>query len=268
MNIVTKIDEWRRIKKTLLNKTVGLVATMGNLHAGHLSLCARSARENDLTVVSIFVNPTQFNQASDFELYPRTVEQDSALLALQKVDYLFLPDAKEMYQDDYQVQVTENKLSTELEGLHRPGHFNGMLTVVLKLLNIIQPSRAYFGEKDYQQFLLVKKMVSALCLEMEIVPCETIRDHDGLALSSRNSRLNTVQREKAAHFSRLLHSALPPKQIMEQLEMLGFKVDYIAEQWQRCLGAVWVDEVRLIDNIKKKTHAGTIKPAMLLKINE
>ncbi len=249
MNIVTKINEWRQIRHNLADKKIGFICTMGNLHAGHLSLCARSCIENDVTVVSIFVNPTQFNQASDFERYPRTVEQDRSMLESQKVDYLFLPDTKELYQDDYQVQVTENTISTELEGYHRPGHFNGMLTVVLKLLNIIQPSRAYFGEKDYQQLLLVKKMVSALCLATEIVGCETVRDEDGLALSSRNSRLNEMQRQKAAHFPRLLQSHLQLNQIIEQLQMLGFKVDYIAEQWQRRLGAVWLDEVRLIDNI-------------------
>lgn len=249
MNIVTNISEWRQIKNNLTSKTIGFVPTMGHLHAGHLSLCARASDENDVTVVSIYVNPTQFNQASDFDLYPRTLERDSAMLASQQVDYLFLPDAKEMYQDGYQVQVTENTISTELEGLYRPGHFNGMLTVVLRLLNIIQPLRAYFGEKDYQQVLLVKKMVNALCVPMEIVACETVRDEDGLALSSRNSRLNEQQRKKAAHFPRLLHSELQPEKISEQLQALGFKVDYIAEQWQRRLGAVWLDDVRLIDNI-------------------
>lgn len=249
MNIVTRISEWRQIRNNLVGKTIGFVPTMGHLHAGHLNLCTRAKNENDVTVVSIFVNPTQFNQASDFELYPRTLDQDCAMLKSQKVDYLFLPDAKEIYQDDYQVQVTENTISTELEGLHRPGHFNGMLTVVLKLLNIIQPLRSYFGEKDYQQVLLVKKMVNALCVPTEIIACETVRDKDGLALSSRNSRLSEVQREKAAHFPRLLHSDLQPDIITAQLQALGFKVDYIAEQWQRRLGAVWLDDVRLIDNI-------------------
>jgi pantoate--beta-alanine ligase len=249
MNIVTKISEWRDIRKNLVGKTIGLITTMGHLHAGHISLCARSRLENEVTVASIFVNPTQFNQSSDFEVYPRTLDRDRMMLESQQVDYLFLPDAKEMYQDDYQVQVTENTISNELEGLHRPGHFNGMLTVVLKLLNIIQPMRAYFGEKDYQQVLLVKKMVSALCVATDIVACETVRDEDGLALSSRNSRLNEVQRAKAAHFPRLLHGELQPEKIAEQLQVLGFKVDYIAEQWQRRLGAVWLDDVRLIDNI-------------------
>ncbi len=249
MNIVTKISEWRQIRNNLAGKTIGFVPTMGHLHAGHLSLCARASDENDVTVVSIFINPTQFNQASDFEQYPRTIESDSVILKAQQVDYLFLPDAKEMYQDDYQVQVTENTISTELEGLHRPGHFNGMLTVVLKLLNIIQPLRAYFGEKDYQQVLLVKKMVNALCVPTKVVACETVRDKDGLALSSRNSRLNEVQREKAGSFPQLLHSDLPSEKIVEHLQALGFRVDYIVEQWQRRLGAVWLEDVRLIDNI-------------------
>ena len=124
-----------------------------------------------------------------------------------------------------------------------------MLTVVLKFLNIVQPTRAYFSEKDYQQLLLVKKMVSALCMPVEIVGCETIRDKDGLPLSSRNSRMNAVQRQKAGDFFRLLSSDLSVDEIINQLNRLGFKVDYIAEKWQRRLGAVWVDEVRLIDNI-------------------
>jgi len=252
MNIVTEISEWQRIRKNLAGETVGFVPTMGNLHAGHMSLCRHARTENAIVVASIFVNPMQFNQASDFELYPRTVEQDAALLTAEHVDYLFLPAAKEIYPDDYQIQLTENTVSLELEGLHRPGHFNGMLTVVLKLLNLIQPTRAYFGEKDYQQLLLIKKMVSALFLPLDIVACETVRAEDGLALSSRNTRLNAVQRQKAVDFPKLLNSVMQPEKITEQLEALGFKVDYIADQWQRRLGAVWLDEVRLIDNVPLK----------------
>ena len=135
---------------------------MGKLHACHMSLCERARTENDLTVVSIFVNPTQFNQAQDFQHYPRTLEHDKTLLLSHKIDYLFIPDPKSIYPDDYTVRVIETELSSTLEGEFRPGHFEGMLTVVLKLLNLIQPSRAYFGEKDYQQLLLVKKMASAL----------------------------------------------------------------------------------------------------------
>jgi pantoate--beta-alanine ligase len=248
MNIVTNIHDWINLRKTWLGKTIGFIPTMGHLHAGHISLCERARKENDITVVSIFVNPTQFNQASDFELYPRTIEQDKNQLA-GKVDYLFIPDAQSMYADNYQVQVAETTLATELEGEYRPGHFTGMLTVVMKLLNVVQATRAYFGEKDFQQLLLIKKMVSALFLPVQIVACETVRAEDGLALSSRNSRLSAEQREKASHFPRLLNSNLSTEKVIAELKTLGFKVDYVVDKWQRRLGAVWVDEIRLIDNI-------------------
>jgi pantoate--beta-alanine ligase len=250
MNIVTNINDWQQIRKHLAGKSIGFVPTMGNLHAGHLSLCERSHRENDITVVSIFVNPTQFNQTNDFNLYPRTLDQDKKLLE-GKVDYLFFPDANTMYADNYQVQVMEIDIANLLEGEYRPGHFTGMLTVVLKLLNLIQANKAYFGEKDFQQLLLIKKMVSALFLPVEIISCETVRAEDGLALSSRNSRLNAEQRKKARYFPELLQSYLDTDQITKQLQELGFKVDYIKDQWQRRLGAVWIDDVRLIDNIKR-----------------
>ncbi len=247
MNIVTKLTAWQNIRKNLLNKTIGFIPTMGHLHQGHLSLCERAKNENDITVVSIFVNPTQFNQSSDFELYPRTIEDDINLL---NVDYVLLPDSKEMYFDHFQIQINETELSLELEGEHRPGHFTGMLTVVLKLLNLVQATQAYFGEKDYQQLLLVKKMCASLFLSTEIIGCETIRAEDGLALSSRNSRLSAAQRQAASSFPQLLNSVLSIDEITTKLQSLGFKVDYIVEKWQRRLGAVWIDDVRLIDNVK------------------
>lgn len=249
INTVTRINEWREIRKKLAAQKVGFIPTMGHLHKGHLSLCKRSINENDITVVSIFVNPTQFNQTSDFELYPRTTEADIKLLEAENVDYVFLPHPADMYPDHYQIQITETELSTDLEGKYRPGHFNGMLTIVMKLLNLVQPTRAYLGEKDYQQLLLVKKMAVALFLPMEIIGCETVRAEDGLALSSRNSRLNAEQRQKAAHLPRLLHSSLSPEQITTELTALGFKVDYVADKWQRRLAAVYLDDIRLIDNI-------------------
>ena len=248
MNIVTNIKEWQKIRKQLRDKAIGFIPTMGHLHAGHLSLCQRARVENEIVVVSIFVNPTQFNQSTDFDLYPRTLDEDIKILESNQVDYLFLPDAKDIYRDDYQIQISETAFSFELEGKFRPGHFNGMLTVVLKLFNLIQASRAYFGEKDFQQLLLINKMISALFIQTEIVSCETIRAEDGLALSSRNARLNDAQRSKANHFPRLLQSSLDSQVITEQLEMLGFKVDYIVEKWNRRLGAVWLDDIRLIDN--------------------
>jgi len=220
------------------------------LHAGHADLIKRARNENEIVVVSIFVNPTQFNQASDFKHYTRTMENDCELLQSLQVDYVFIPDENALYADQYQIQISEHHLSQELEGEYRPGHFTGMLTIVLKLLNIIQADRAYFGEKDYQQYLLVKKMVAALFLNVDIVACETVRAADGLALSSRNARLDEKQRQLAAHFPRLLHSHLDLETIKKELIALGIKVDYIAEKWGRRLGAVWLDDVRLIDNVQ------------------
>lgn len=250
MNIVTNIEKWRSIRKTLTNKTIGFVPTMGNLHEGHLSLCKKSMSENEVTIVSIFINPTQFNQTSDFEGYTRTLEQDINLL---NVDYVLLPIREEIYPDDYQIQIHEMQLSLELEGAYRPGHFTGMLTIVLKLLNLVQATRAYFGEKDYQQLLLIKKMSLALFLPTEVIGCQTIRATDGLALSSRNSRLTWEEREKAKIFPQLLNSDLSLEEIIRRLKLFGFKVDYIIEKWQRRLGAVWIGKTRLIDNFELKT---------------
>lgn len=248
MNIVTSVVEWQTIRMQLNSKTVGFVPTMGHLHSGHLSLCERSRAENDVTVMSIFVNPTQFNQESDFTKYPRTIEQDQEKIQ-GVVDYLFLPNAQEIYHDNYQFKVTETEISKELEGEFRPGHFDGMLTIVLKLFNLTNANRAYFGEKDFQQLLLVKKMVQAFFLRTEVIACETIRAEDGLALSSRNSRLTAEQRAKAKSFPALLNSELSVEKISQELNQLGFKVDYVVDKWQRRLAAIWLDDVRLIDNI-------------------
>lgn len=248
MNIVTKIENWQLIRKQLANLSIGFIPTMGNLHAGHMSLCDRSKKENDVTVASIFVNPFQFNDKRDFDLYPRTIEQDVAILRNHHVNYLFLPDVKELFVDNYEIQVQEISMSKELEGEYRPHHFTGVMTIVLKLLNLIRPTHAYFGEKDYQQLLLIKKMVKALFLPIEIIGCATVRDHDDLALSSRNQRLSPPQRQKAAYFPILLRSKKNTKKIIEELEKLDFKVDYVVDKWQHRLGAIWIDDVRLIDN--------------------
>ncbi|OGT43793.1 MAG: pantoate--beta-alanine ligase [Gammaproteobacteria bacterium RIFCSPHIGHO2_12_FULL_37_34] len=249
MKIVTHLNEWKLFRQQLTGKKIGFVPTMGCLHQGHMSLCQQAQAENDISVVSIFVNSTQFNQASDFDLYPRSLEADIALLSSHHIDYLFVPKSHELYADHYHIRIIETDLSCELEGKFRPGHFTGVLTVVLKLLNLVQATHAYFGEKDYQQFLLVRKMVEALFLPTKIVGCETIRAEDGLALSSRNARLTPQQRALAAHFPRLLNSLSDISTITTELQTLGFKVDYIFEKWQRRLGAVWLGDIRLIDNV-------------------
>ena len=223
---------------------------MGALHDGHAGLARRARAENDCVVVSIFVNPTQFNQAADFEKYQRTLDADNKLLQAEGVDYIFYPDAKDMYADNYSVKVSETGISEVLEGEFRPGHFGGMMTVVLKLLNIIQADRAYFGEKDFQQLALVKKMVDALFVPTEIIPCETARAEDGLALSSRNARLTPDQRQKATAIYRVLTSAQTDEQAMKTLADEGFKPEYVATQWGRRLAAAWLGDVRLIDNVE------------------
>lgn len=250
--IVSEPQGWQGIRRTLAGKTLGFVPTMGNLHDGHAALCARAVAENDVTVASVFVNPAQFNDRADFEKYQRTFEADCALLERAGVAYVFHPAESAMYPDGYEVQVSETAISCELEGAFRPGHFTGMLTVVLKLLNIIGPTRAYFGEKDFQQLLLVEKMVSALFLPVEIVRCPTVRAASGLALSSRNGRLDADRREKAARISRLLESGLDDEAVMEKLAAEGFKAEYVATRWGRRLAAAWLDGVRLIDNVPEK----------------
>jgi pantoate--beta-alanine ligase len=250
MNIVTKLEEWHAIRKQCANQTIGFVHTMGHLHAGHLSLCARAQQENALSVAAIFVNANQFNHVEDFIHYPRSLEEDKRLLEKQKVDYLLLLDAETIYPDSYQIQIHETStLSEELEARFRPGHFIGMLTVVLKYLHIVKPTRSYYGEKDYQQLLLIQKMAQALFLEVEIIACSTVRATDGLALSSRNTRLTAQQREKAAYFPAILNQAITSAEAVQQLEDLGFKVDYVVDRWQRRLAAIYVGDVRLIDAI-------------------
>lgn len=249
MNIHTKIESWLQVRRTLNNKTIGFVHTMGNLHQGHLSLLKRAQEENDIVVAAIFVNPTQFNNSDDFNLYPRTIEQDITLLQQNGIDHLLLFTTESLYRDDDDIRVMEKKMSSLLEGPFRPNHFEGMLTIVLKFLNLVLPTHSYYGEKDYQQLLLIKKMCAALFLSTKIVGCKTIREKDGLACSSRNSRLNEVDRPKASYFPRLLMSSLQTDDIVAALLRLGFKVDYITEQWNRRLGAVWLSDVRLIDNV-------------------
>lgn len=249
-NIVTSLKDWQDIRKSLRDRDIGFVPTMGNLHLGHISLCERAAKENEITVVSIFVNPTQFNLSDDFINYPRTISADLEKLQEANVNYALLFDEKTLYHDNYEIKVCETTLSKILEGEYRPGHFDGVLTIVLKFLNLVQPKHCYFGEKDYQQLLLIKKMVAALFIPTEVVACKTIRDHDALALSSRNSRLTADQRKQAASFPQVLNSNASIAEIEEQLKQQGFKIDYIAEAWQRRLGAVWLDKVRLIDNVE------------------
>jgi pantoate--beta-alanine ligase len=240
--------EWRR-SPAWAGKTVGFVPTMGALHVGHRALLERARAENERVVLSIFVNPSQFNDPNDLANYPRTLEADIAL-ARDCVDAIFTPLAEEIYRDGYRFRVTETELSRRWEGVHRPGHFDGVLTVVLKLLNAVQPTRAYFGEKDWQQLQLVREMVDALLLPVEIVACPTVREPDGLAMSSRNRRLSELGRQHAAEFPHALRTARDAAAAAAYLRVRGFEVDYVEDSNGVRLGAVRIDGVRLIDNVR------------------
>lgn len=248
--IITSLSEWRQLRKTFQpSQSVGFVPTMGNLHQGHQSLLTKCKNENAVSVLSIFVNPTQFNDPNDLAKYPRTFEADIAIAAQEGTDYVLFPNDDELYHDGYRYQVSENDQSLILEGMSRPGHFTGMLTVVLKLLNLVKPTSAYFGEKDFQQLTLVKGMVDALFLDINIIACPTVREKSGLAMSSRNGRLDAHDRELADSFANALHQFTNKESFIAALEKQGIVVDYI-ETWQnRLLAAVQIGKIRLIDNI-------------------
>lgn len=234
-----------------IDKEIGFVPTMGALHKGHISLIEKSTAENEITVVSIFVNTTQFNDPEDLKKYPDDRENDIRILEQLNVSYLFAPEHNSLYNDNYLYRIIETDLSKKLEGAKRKGHFEGVMTVVMKLLNIINPQRAYFGEKDYQQYKLIKGMTEAFHMNVEIIPSPIIREHDGLALSSRNLLLSKKDREKAPKFPELLMSEQSDKKVTAKLENEGFKVDYIKTLNERRFGAVFLGNVRLIDNVKK-----------------
>jgi len=189
-------------------KEIGLVPTMGALHEGHASLVRRSVKENDITVVSVFVNPTQFNDKNDLKNYPRTLEADCRLLDACGADYVLAPSVEEMYPTPDQRQFEYPPVSTVMEGAHRPGHFNGVCQVVSRLFYIVKPLRAYFGEKDWQQIAVIKAMVRHLGIKVQIVECDIVRDADGLAMSSRNTLLSKDERAIAPNIYKALKASV------------------------------------------------------------
>jgi pantoate--beta-alanine ligase len=258
--LIQSLAEWRELRSTLTSE-VGFVPTMGNLHQGHLSLLEQSRKENAISVLSIFVNPTQFNNANDYVHYPKTIEQDKHIAEQAKVDYILLPSYREIYPDDYAYQVSEHEISEQLEGEFRPGHFTGMLTIVLKLLLLVKARRAYFGEKDYQQLALTRGMVKSFFIDTEIVGCPTIRNEFGLPHSSRNNRLTPEQYLQAKYFPSIFHSPLLScDDIKAALSAKGFVVDYVREWEGRRFAAVKIGDVRLIDNIGIDENFISIKP--------
>jgi len=255
VKIIESIAELADVRRACSASTTGFVPTMGALHDGHLSLLARARAGNEQAWASIFVNPAQFNERADLASYPRPLDEDLAKLRTAGCDLVFLPRAEDMYPDGYRYRVTENDLSLRFCGAGRPGHFDGVLTVVLKLLMLVRPTRAYFGEKDYQQLRLVEGMARAFFLDTEIVPCPLLREADGLAMSSRNRLLTPAERARAPELHRLLAESVAagraPEEAGDALAHAGFDVEYVADHEQRRLAAVRLGQVRLIDNVER-----------------
>lgn len=263
MNISQGMDAWLTTKRGLAGRSLGFVPTMGNLHAGHAALLARAREECDTVLLSVFVNPTQFDDPTDLARYPRTLDADLAIARAAGVDHVLLPTAAELYPDGYTYKVLENAVSTVLCGASRPGHFDGVLSVVMKLLQIAQvgadpaAQRLYMGEKDWQQLTLIRGMVDAFFLPWTVIGCPTVREADGLAMSSRNSRLTAERRALAPLLAKTLREAPDAAAARAALETAGFRIDYLEDRAlgasppaaMRRFAAAFLDDVRLIDNV-------------------
>lgn len=280
MKLIQTINELRAELDVLRRegKTIGLVPTMGALHAGHASLVKRAVAENDVVVVSDFVNPTQFNDKNDLLKYPRTLDADCKLLEACGAAFVFAPSVEEIYPEPDTRQFSYAPLDTVMEGKYRPGHFNGVCQIVSKLFLIVEPTRAYFGEKDFQQLAIIREMVRKYPFNLEIVGCPIVRESDGLALSSRNARLSAEQRVQALQISKTLfasceyaktHSLAETKLYVEECvaKAEGLRLEYFeivdgttlqtvtdCNDSTYIVGCITVfcGEVRLIDNIKYK----------------
>ncbi len=247
------IAEWQERRHTFAGRSIGFVPTMGALHRGHASLVERCREENEIVVVSIFVNPLQFNDPKDLDRYPRTLDEDLKLLASLGTDEVIIPSKAELYPNGYCFRVNSDCSVNLMEGAYRPGFLQGVMTVVLKLLNIVCADRAYFGEKDYQQLKVVTEMARDFFLPTRIVACPTVREESGLAMSSRNALLSPEAREKASYLFQALTIAANPADAGSMLASQGFVVDYVEEHWGRRLAAAFLDGVRLIDNVPVAT---------------
>ncbi|HKL42687.1 MAG TPA: pantoate--beta-alanine ligase [Clostridia bacterium] len=258
MKTIDKIDEIRNILdlERKVNRSIALVPTMGFLHEGHLSLIKEARKNNDIVVVSIFVNPTQFGPGEDLETYPRDINRDQNLCKNEGVDYIFNPSVDEMYEDNYATYViTESNITNKLCGASREGHFKGVMSVVTKLFNIIRPSKAYFGRKDYQQVAVIKKMVNDLNIPVEIIDCPIVRESDGLAMSSRNTYLEPNERKDALVLNeslkeakeRILKGEKNKKVIREEILDKINEIPYSEIDYVEILDAKTLENIEIID---------------------
>ena len=278
MQIINSVKTMQEIGNNWdAGKRIGFVPTMGYFHQGHLSLIAEANKQSEITVVSIFVNPSQFGPSEDFDSYPRDMQRDLELLSNYKVDYVFSPSSEQMYPQDYRTWVEVEGISSILCGASRPGHFRGVATVILKLINILKPNLMFMGEKDFQQVTVLKKMLKDLNCITQIVPCHIIREDDGLAMSSRNIYLNPEQRKQALCLFKAIQQAQTQykqgiretiflqKEAADLVKKFGGIVDYIsfvepntlqevaiADDNTRIMLAVFIGKTRLIDNAPLK----------------
>lgn len=275
MIVVETIKKLKQELEKYNSKNIGFVPTMGALHSGHISLVERCVKENDICVVSVFVNPTQFNDKADLERYPRTEEADKKLLEAAGCDIVFMPGVEEMYPEEDTRVFNFGSIETVMEGKYRPGHFNGVAQIVSKLFDAVEPTRSYFGEKDFQQVAIIRDMVRQLNLPVEIIACPIIREESGLARSSRNELLSAEERKKAALISQVLSKSVNFAKEMSVDEVKNwvidqfktdevFRMDYYdivdgnslqsVSSWDEsdyivgCI-AVYCGKIRLIDNI-------------------
>ena len=275
MIVVETIKDLKQELAKYNSKNIGFVPTMGALHSGHISLVERCVKENDVCVVSVFVNPTQFNDKADLERYPRTEEADKKLLEAAGCDIVFMPKVEEMYPEEDTRVFNFGSIETVMEGKYRPGHFNGVAQIVSKLFDAVEPTRSYFGEKDFQQVAIIRDMVRQLNLPVEIIACPIIREESGLARSSRNELLSAEERKKAALISQVLSKSVNFAKEMSVDEVKNwvidqfktdevFRMDYYdivdgnslqsVSSWEEsdyivgCI-AVYCGKIRLIDNI-------------------
>ena len=273
MDVFPKVTDLRA--RLAREDAIVLVPTMGNLHAGHMALVEKARQHGSCVVVSIFVNRLQFDPGGDFDRYPRTLEGDCAQLARARCDVVFAPDEREMYPGPQEIVLSPPRVSHTLEGEYRAGHFQGVVTVVAKLLNIVSPHAAIFGKKDYQQLLVLGELVRQLNFHVKVVPGETVREPDGLAMSSRNGYLSAAEREEAVSLSRVLRTVREAviggrrdfadleKAARDDLAARGWRPEYIAVRRRAdlgtpgaddrelvVLGAAWIGRTRLIDNLE------------------
>lgn len=250
MQVITSLKEWQQLRSQMHSAQIGLVTTMGCLHQGHASLMKKSRQENDISILTIFINPSQFNDPKDYQSYPKTMAEDLQLAEQCQIDYVLVPNETEIYPEGNLIRfITDNPWATILEGQCRPNHFNGVLTVVMKLLNLAQPTRAYFGEKDYQQYQLIHSMVKNYFLPMKIIACPTVREASGLPYSSRNTKLSSAEKKLAEQFAHIFHTVSDIDQMKQNLIALGIAVEYLEDYAERRFIAVKIGPIRLIDNI-------------------